>query len=51
MESTDGLMRGQSVKQTHTSIKVPVGEGVLGRMFNVVGQPIDNEALPKNVNY
>ena len=51
MESTDGLMRGQIVKQAHTSLKVPVGDGVLGRMFNVVGQPIDNEPLPKNVTY
>ena len=51
MEATEGLKRGQVVKQTHTPIKVPCGEGVLGRMFNVVGQPIDNQPLPKNVIY
>jgi F-type H+-transporting ATPase subunit beta len=51
MGSTDGLKRGQEVVQTGTPIKVPVGQGVLGRMFNVIGQPIDNKPLPKNVKY
>ena len=51
MGSTDGLTRGQQVIQTGTPIRVPVGEGVLGRMFNVIGQPIDNKPLPKNVKY
>lgn len=51
MGSTDGLKRGDQVIQTGTPIKVPVGEGVLGRMFNVIGQPIDNKPMPKNVKY
>lgn len=50
MDSTNGLYRAQSVINTNDSIKVPVGKEVLGRMFNVVGEPIDNKGdLPKNV--
>ena len=41
MGSTDGLQRGVSVKRTHSPIKVPVGNDCLGRIFNVLGQPID----------
>ncbi len=41
MESTDGLKRGMEVISTHKAISVPVGEGVLGRMFNVLGETID----------
>jgi len=41
MDSTDGLMRGAKVKDTNSPITVPVGEEVLGRVLNVVGQPID----------
>ncbi len=41
MESTDGLIRGLSVANTGRPIQAPVGEGVLGRMLNVVGDPID----------
>jgi F-type H+-transporting ATPase subunit beta len=41
MGSTDGLMRGTEVTATGKSIQMPVGEEVLGRMFNVVGEPID----------
>lgn len=41
--STDGLKRGQTVVDTGQAIAVPVGEEVLGRMFNVVGQPIDGK--------
>lgn len=43
MGSTDGLVRGQKVYHTHNPIMVPVGEAVLGRMFNVIGEPIDNK--------
>jgi len=43
MASTDGLMRGQEVAQTGAAISVPVGEAVLGRMFDVTGAPIDNK--------
>ncbi len=39
--STDGLYRGASVKSSGAPISVPVGEATLGRMFNVIGQPID----------
>ncbi|MEI6652356.1 MAG: F0F1 ATP synthase subunit beta, partial [Chlorobiaceae bacterium] len=41
MESTDGLIRGLSVANTGRPIQVPVGPEVLGRMLNVVGDPID----------
>ncbi len=39
---TDGLMRGQECVDTGAPISVPVGEGTLGRVFNLLGQPIDN---------
>lgn len=42
MSSTDGLTRGQEVTDTGSAITVPVGKNVLGRMFDVTGQPIDN---------
>ena len=45
MDTTDGLIRGQSVKNTSNAIAVPVGPGVLGRILNVIGEPID-EAGP-----
>jgi F-type H+-transporting ATPase subunit beta len=41
MDSTDGLVRGMEVKDTGKPISVPVGKVTLGRMFNVLGQPID----------
>lgn len=41
MGSTDGLIRGQEVIDTGLPISVPVGEEVLGRMFNILGDPID----------
>jgi len=41
MESTDGLVRGITVTNTGKPIQVPVGPEVLGRMLNVVGEPID----------
>lgn len=41
LDSTDGLKRGDEVRDTGAPISVPVGEKVLGRMFNVVGEPID----------
>lgn len=41
MDSTDGLQRGMPVRRTHSPIMVPVGEGSLGRIFNVLGRPID----------
>ncbi|HMK35987.1 MAG TPA: F0F1 ATP synthase subunit beta [Desulfomonilaceae bacterium] len=45
MDTTDGLVRGMTVKDTGDSIKVPVGKGVLGRIMNVVGRAVD-EAGP-----
>jgi len=41
MTSTDGLKRGDSVIDTGSSIKVPVGKATLGRIFNVLGEPVD----------
>lgn len=41
MGSTDGLSRGTKVKRTHAPIKVPVGNKTLGRIFNVLGETID----------
>ncbi len=41
MGATEGLSRGLNVRNTGSSIKVPVGKSVLGRMFNVLGEPID----------
>ena len=41
MSSTDGLTRGTEVRDTHEPITVPVGKPTLGRMFNVLGDPID----------
>ncbi|MDR0752686.1 MAG: F0F1 ATP synthase subunit beta [Mycoplasmataceae bacterium] len=40
---TDGLRRGIEVIQTHSPIKVPIGKQTLGRMFNVIGKPIDGK--------
>ena len=43
MDSTDGLVRGTEVVDTGHSIKVPVGNATLGRIFNVLGEPIDEK--------
>ena len=43
MSSTDGLQRGAEATDTGAAIKVPVGEECLGRVFNLLGQPIDNK--------
>ncbi|MBE6056678.1 MAG: F0F1 ATP synthase subunit beta, partial [Clostridium sp.] len=43
MESTEGLRRGMEVLDTGSSVSVPVGKEVLGRLFNVLGNPIDEE--------
>ena len=44
MSSTDGLARGAEAENTGTAITVPVGEACLGRVFNLLGQPIDGGA-------
>jgi F-type H+-transporting ATPase subunit beta len=50
MDMTEGLTRGQKVEATGAPIKVPVGEEVLGRIFNVIGEPVDEgEALSSDV--
>ncbi len=43
MDSTDGLTRGARVVDTGAPIQIPVGEAVLGRLFNVIGEPIDGK--------
>ena len=48
LSSTDGLKRGESVDATGAPITVPVGAATSGRMFNVVGEPIDGKPSPKN---
>ncbi len=44
MDTSEGLVRGQEVTATGDSIKVPVGEEVLGRIFNVIGDTVDDGA-------
>lgn len=51
MGPTDGLVRGMEAVATGAPISVPVGEETLGRMFNVLGDPIDNEEAPKVQEY
>ncbi|MCY3868434.1 MAG: F0F1 ATP synthase subunit beta [Gemmatimonadetes bacterium] len=48
MDSTDGLVRGTAVVDTGGPITVPVGENVLGRLFNVIGDPIDGKGPVPN---
>ena len=47
MNSTDGLVRGTKALDTGGSITVPVGEACLGRVFNLLGEPIDNKPAPE----
>lgn len=47
MASTDGLMRGAPVTDTGHAISVPVGKETLGRIFNVLGEAVDNEPTPE----
>jgi len=51
MDSTDGLKRGMPVKATGSPIMVPVGEKSLGRVFNVLGEPIDGKEAPEAEDY
>ncbi len=51
MGPTDGLVRGMKAVATGAAISVPVGENTLGRIFNVLGQPIDNKPAPDGVSY
>ena len=51
MGPTDGLVRGMDAVATGAPITVPVGENTLGRIFNVLGQPIDNKPAPTDVGH
>ncbi len=51
MGSTDGLRRGMDAIATGAPITVPVGENTLGRIFNVLGEPIDNKEKPAVEKY
>src|SRR4051794_4370450 len=46
MKPTDGLTRGAPVKNTSHGIRVPVGPGTLGHVFNVIGEPLDTKGEP-----
>ena len=49
LSTTDGLRRGDDVQATGAPISVPVGAATQGRMFSVIGEPIDGKAAPKDV--
>ncbi|RZJ19935.1 MAG: F0F1 ATP synthase subunit beta, partial [Brevundimonas sp.] len=51
MDTSEGLTRGQPVTDTGSSILAPVGPGTLGRIMNVVGQPIDEQGPIKTTMY
>lgn len=51
MGPTDGLVRGMDARATGAAISVPVGENTLGRIFNVLGEPIDEQPAPTDVEY
>lgn len=51
MGPTDGLVRGMDAVATGAPIHAPVGEGTLGRIFNVLGEPIDEKPVPEDVEY
>ena len=46
MDTTEGLVRGQEVTDTGNPIMVPVGAGTLGRIINVIGDPVDEAGRP-----
>lgn len=51
MSSTDGMQRGLKVLDTGHPIEMPVGPGTLGRVWNVLGEPVDGKPMPKDVRY
>ena len=51
MASTDGLKRGMKVESTGEPIKIPVGNAILGRIMNVVGEPVDEQGDIKTNDY
>ena len=48
LQDTSGMMRGAEVEDTGAPVSVPVGEKSLGRLFNVIGEPIDGMPAPKD---
>ena len=51
MDTTEGLVRGQEVINTGEDLMMPVGEGTLGRVMNLLGEPIDEAGPVKAVKY
>jgi F-type H+/Na+-transporting ATPase subunit beta len=51
MSSSEGLKRGMTVFDTGAPISVPVGNGVLGRIFNVTGDPVDGRGPKRNTRF
>ena len=51
MSSTDGLVRGTDAVDTGGPIRVPVGEECLGRVFNLLGEPVDNKPAPEGMEH
>lgn len=51
MSSTDGLVRGMDALDTESSIKVPVGRATLSRIFNLLGEPVDEKPIPEAEEY
>ncbi|MBQ9691356.1 MAG: F0F1 ATP synthase subunit beta, partial [Eggerthellaceae bacterium] len=51
MSSTDGLTRGTEVQDTGLPIMMPVGEETLGRIWNVIGEPVDEKPMPEVSGY
>src|ERR1700732_2857410 len=49
MDTSEGLVRGQEVTDTGAPISVPVGDGTLGRIINVIGEPVDEAGPVKAV--
>ncbi|MGN0071574.1 MAG: F0F1 ATP synthase subunit beta, partial [Atopobiaceae bacterium] len=51
MASTDGMQRGLKAKDTGQPMMMPVGEATLGRVWNVMGQPVDGKPMPEGLAY
>ena len=51
MSSTDGIKRGMKVINTGEPIKIPVGKNILGRILNVLGEPVDNAGVIETDTY
>ena len=51
MAATDGLVRGVDAVDTGGPINVPVGDACLGRVFNLLGEPVDEQPAPENVEH